>query len=139
MRLVATPADALQLFELVGQTEQMVGAGKQLATKIGLEAVGNHRNILLVNDTGQLIDLLLGQELSLIHDKHIDVLVGMALFDHLEQIAGIAEHFHSQLETHPGTDHADTETIVDGGGHGQRVHPPLQIVEVCLNELARFA
>ncbi len=139
VRLVAAPADAFQLLEFVGQAEQVIGAGKQLAAKIGLEAVGDHRNVLLVDDTGQLIDLLPGQELGLIDDKHIDTLLGMTGFHHLEQITALSEHFDFQLQPHPGTDHPDPEAVVDGGCHGQGMHAPFQIVEVRLNELGRFA
>ena len=117
----------------------MVGAGEQLATKIGLEAISDDRDLELVDDASQLVDLLAGQELRLVDDKHVDRLLAVARLDHLEQIAAVTEHLHLQLQPDSGADDPRPEAIVDGGGHGQWNHATLQIVEVGLDELGRLA
>jgi hypothetical protein len=65
-RLAAAMADRLQFRELVRKGKQPAAAFEEFAAKIGPEAVAQDRYGKLVDDHGEIIHLLAGQELRFV-------------------------------------------------------------------------
>ena len=55
-------------YELVRQHQKVVAAGEKLPPEVGLQAVADHRDLAVVHQVHQVVDLLLGEELGLVHD-----------------------------------------------------------------------
>ena len=78
-RLAPAIADRLQLDERVGEREQMRAALEQIGLEIGPEAVGEHGNVELVADRGELDDLRAGQELRLVEQDAVELALQLLL------------------------------------------------------------
>ena len=75
----------------VGDGEQRLGAGEQLALEIDAQAKGHHRDAEPVGDAGELPDLVVGEELRFVDEDAIDLAGEGLLADAVEQIVGGAE------------------------------------------------
>jgi hypothetical protein len=59
----------LERLELVAQLHQTLRAGEQPGLEVGQDADGEDVDLQLVDDPGQLVDLLGGVELRLVADR----------------------------------------------------------------------
>ena len=64
--LAPAVADRLELGQLVREREQARAALEQLAAEVGPEAVAEHGNREAIDDHGEIIHLLAGQELRFV-------------------------------------------------------------------------
>ena len=64
-------ADGLDLQNAVRNLHQPTTAGKQLCLEVRAQAEAHHRQIVGVHDLPELVDLLAGEELALVHNNHI--------------------------------------------------------------------
>ena len=66
--LFAAPADGFHLFQLVGHHQQLVAAREQLPLEVRPQTVADDGHPQVVHHMYQIIHILLGEELGLIHD-----------------------------------------------------------------------
>jgi len=79
-RLAAAVTDGLDFSDGVGQFKQPPAAGEQLCLEICPQSKAQNRQIFTIDQFTQLVDLLTGQELTLIDNDHIRLTVrGIAL------------------------------------------------------------
>ena len=71
---LAAPAQRLDLEHVhpVGQLDEAGAAGEQLAAEVGEDPEREHVDLELVDDLGQLVDLVAGVELRLVADQVVD-------------------------------------------------------------------
>ena len=69
--LAAAGADGLDLGDGVRQLHEPPGAGEEVGQKVGAQAEAEHRQVILVHQGAQLVDLLGGKELGLVGDDHV--------------------------------------------------------------------
>ena len=72
-RLAAAGAHGLDLRDGIGQLHEPPRAGEEVREKIRPQAEAQHRDVLLVNDAAQLVNLLGGEKLRLVRDDDIGV------------------------------------------------------------------
>ena len=123
-RLLAAPADGLDLLQLVRHHQQVVAAGEQVALEVRPQAVADHGNIAVVHQMHQIVHLLLGEELRLVNDD-----AGVLLQFVLRHGAHLIKVDARVLQTDAGVDHVVAVPGVQPGLHQQRLLPPLLVVE----------
>ena len=133
-RLFAAPADGLDLLQLVRQHQQVIAAGKQVALEVRPQTVADDGNIAVVHQMHQIVDLLLGEELGLVHDDagvFLQLLVGHCL--HLVEVdAGV-------LQADAGGHHVVAVPCVQLGFYQQGFLTPLLVVEAGHQRVGAFA
>ena len=67
----ATVAHGLDFPEFIGESQQLLAALEQFATKVSTQAVRQHRNVEPVDNISQLSDLIDAQELRFVDQNTI--------------------------------------------------------------------
>ncbi|MNE32614.1 hypothetical protein D3C80_1262340 [compost metagenome] len=75
-------ADSFQLYQFVCPGQQVLAANEQFPQKVGTQAITQNRNIQLVDDITQLLNLLFRQELTFIQQHAMYRLLLMFLCNH---------------------------------------------------------
>ena len=70
--LRAAVADGLDLLNGVRHLHQAAAAGKQTGLEVRAQTEAHHRDVVVVNQRAELVDLAFRQELALVHDDHPD-------------------------------------------------------------------
>ena len=68
-------ADGANLAQVVGDGEELGGAGEEFAAEVRAQAVAQDREFEPVGDAGELPDLRLRQELRLVDEDAVDLLL----------------------------------------------------------------
>ena len=69
--LSAAGADGLNLGQGVGKLHEPLRAGEEMGKKVGAQAEAEYRQVLLVHQGAQTVDLLRGEKLGLVGDDDI--------------------------------------------------------------------
>ena len=123
-RLLAAPADGLDLLQLIRHGQQIIAALEQLAPEVHLQAVAQHGDAAVVHQVHQVKYLILGEKLGLVNDD-------AGIF--LQFLIGPGPHFvkiHTGMgQTDARGDHMVPVPGVQAGLHHQGLLSPLLIVE----------
>ena len=76
----SAPADRGNLLNVVGDFHKPLGAGKQMACKIGSQAIADNRKVIPVHNLRKKIHLLLSQKLRLVNKDAVKRLPCLRLF-----------------------------------------------------------
>lgn len=90
----AAPAQDLDLEQegFVGEFEQALGAGEHAAAEVGCDAEGVDVELGVVDELGELFDLVLGEELGLVDDEVVDAGAGgPGVADHLGEVGVVVD------------------------------------------------
>ena len=120
----AAPADGFYLLQLIRQDQELVAAGEKLPLKVGLQPVADNGDIAVVHQVDQVVDLLLGEKLGLVHNDAGEFLqVGVGHLLHLVEVdAGM-------LQADAGADHVVPVPGVQLGLHQEGVLTTLLIIK----------
>ena len=131
--LLAAGADILELFDIVGQRQQVGRAGERFAAEIAAQAIADHRHAAHLGQLVQLLDLGGAEELGFV-DQHAGHLrhVGQ------EVVVGV-EGFDGALRPEARGDLAEAVAAVDRGGEQAHLLALLFIVVRHLQQGGRFA
>ena len=72
-RLCAAVADGFDLLDVVRHLEQPQAAGEELGEEVGPQAEAEHRDVEIVDDPAELVDLRGLEELALVDDDDVGV------------------------------------------------------------------
>lgn len=131
-RLAAAMADGADFAKLVGNGEQFPGGREKLALKIRAQAVGHHRNVQPVCNTGKLPDMVFGQEVGFIDENAGDGRFGIQGLHFGEDIGVSVEGPCVGRQADARRDPAEAGPVVKGGRENQRAHAALVIIIGCL-------
>lgn len=92
----AAPAQGLDLEDLdaVGEFDQALGAGEQLGPEVGRDAEGVDVEAEVVDDAGQLVDLVGREELRLVRDDVVHAAALGQLVDDVRVHVEVVGHLH---------------------------------------------
>lgn len=127
-------ADRLDLGERIGPGQQVLTAFKEVALKIGSQAVREHGNRQRVADVAELADLLFGEELGFV-DQHAMDLGCLVLFFHGSVQVGVGiESDRIRLQPNARTDFSRAKAIVELRRKQQGAHASFAVVVARLEQ-----
>ena len=124
---VTAGADGFDLGNRVGNLKEAQTTGEEMCQKVGTQAKAKDGNIVHVNDSAQLIDLLGGEELALVGDDNVAVAVTF-----LKQSKNIGVGCHNisgSFQTDARADDICTVAVVDRGLNEPNLHVAFLIIE----------
>lgn len=111
---------------------------KQPSLEIGAQAISEHRHVQHIADMRQLRDLCGGEELRLVNQYAGERAARLPIRDTGREIGRALERRRRCLQSDPAGDCAVRKAIVHRRGEQHRLHPPLTIVEVRLQQRGRL-
>ena len=126
-RLCAAVADRFDFLDAVGQLEEALAAREELRPEVRSQAEAEDRDLELVHDAAELVDLIRVQELALVDDHD----VGPALQIELIQVRRGADALRVRLQTDAGANHARAVPVVRGGLDEPDRHVVLFVIILC--------
>jgi hypothetical protein len=120
-------ADGFNFGNGVGDLKQAAATGEERGQKVGTQTKAHNGNIVYVNDTAQLIDLLGCEELALIGND--DVRVAVAFFKKCKDIGFGRHNVGNRLKTDVGANDICTVAVIDRGLDEPNLHISFLIIE----------
>ena len=133
--LGAAGAHRLDLGDGIGHLQQALGAGEQMGQKVGAQTEAEHRDVLLVHQIAQIVDLLRGQELALVGDD--DIMLTRRPVQ-LQQAVLRADDLGLLLQADAGADQGDAVPGVGGRLDEPDRHIEFLVIELGDEGLGRF-
>ena len=120
----AAPADGFYLLQLIRQNQELVAAGEKLPLEVGLQAVADNGDAAIVHQMDQVVNLLLGEKLGLIHND-----AGIFLQLLIRHLLHLVEIDARVLQPDAGADHVVPVPGVQLGLDQKRLLPALLVIE----------
>ena len=115
--LIAAGAGGLDLAYLVGEFEEAFGAREEVGLEVGTQAVASDVNAEFIDDIGELVNLLRGEELCLIDEDLLEAAGGMEFANEFEDIRIGLDEDTLAAEAAAGRDGRFVITVINGGLH----------------------
>ncbi|MNE10693.1 hypothetical protein D3C80_1034130 [compost metagenome] len=128
IRLAPAVANGFQLHQLVCPGQQILTANKQFPQEVGTQTVTQHRNIQLIDNIAQLLDLLFRQELAFIKQNAVHRLLLMFLRNHRKKHRVIIIQLCLGRQADPRAHLTHAKTVIYFGGKHQRTHTTFLII-----------
>ncbi|MPL84460.1 hypothetical protein SDC9_30425 [bioreactor metagenome] len=127
-RLLAAMADRAYLAHLVGKGEEGGRAGEEFAAEVDAQPVAHHRHREIIDHTGQLPDLVPGQELRLVDEDAGAGGTGHPRRDQRCHVGLGGEGLGLGADADAACDPALARAPVEPGGDEEGLHAALDVV-----------
>ena len=138
-RLAPAMTDRAHFPHLVRPGHQRRRTGKEIALKVDAQAIAHHRHPQIINGSGQLPNLCLGQELGLVDEHTGDRTFGKPRLKPGKEVVGFGKGVGIFTDADPARDPTVTGTVVELRGDQIGLHPAFAIVMRRLQKQRRFA
>ena len=124
---VTAGADGFDLGNRVGNLKETQATGEEVSQKVGTQTKAKDRNIVYVNDSAQLIDLLGGEELAFVGNNGVAILV--TCLKEGKDIGIGSNDVGNGFKTDARADDICTVAIIDRGLNEPNLHVAFLIIE----------